>query len=80
MDASRIVCVARSHLAQENPLRREGRLRTVCDVFSDDDIARMIPLKRAGTPEEVAHLVGFLTSSEAAYVTGRAIPIRGGMA
>ena len=31
-DASRIVCLSRSHLAPENPLRSEGRLRTVCGV------------------------------------------------
>ena len=31
-DASHIVCRSRSHLAQDNPLRSEGRLRTVCGV------------------------------------------------
>lgn len=49
-------------------------------VFSDDDIERLVPLSRAGTPEEVAHLVGFLASAEAGYITGQVISINGGMA
>ncbi len=38
-----------------------------------------IPLKRAGTPEDVASVVAFLASDDAAYMTGQAINITGGL-
>jgi 3alpha(or 20beta)-hydroxysteroid dehydrogenase len=41
--------------------------------------AEMQPLKRYGTPEEVAALIAFLLSDEAAYITGAAYPIDGGL-
>ena len=48
-------------------------------AFSTDDIKRMVPMKRAGTPTEVADLVGFLASPQAAYITGQIISINGGI-
>jgi NAD(P)-dependent dehydrogenase (short-subunit alcohol dehydrogenase family) len=41
--------------------------------------ARVHPLKRLGEPEEVARLVCFLASDDAAFITGQAIAIDGGM-
>jgi len=38
-----------------------------------------IPLGRLGAPEEIAALVGFLTSDAAGYITGETIHINGGM-
>ena len=48
-------------------------------AFSAEDIARMVPMKRAGTPGEVADLIGFLASAQAAYITGQIISINGGI-
>jgi 3-oxoacyl-[acyl-carrier protein] reductase len=38
-----------------------------------------VPMKRAGKPEEVADLVAFLASEQAAYISGQVIAINGGM-
>jgi 3-oxoacyl-[acyl-carrier protein] reductase len=38
-----------------------------------------IPMKRGGSPEEVAKAVKFLTSDDAAYITGAVIPVNGGL-
>ncbi|NTV12025.1 MAG: 3-oxoacyl-ACP reductase FabG [Zoogloea sp.] len=47
--------------------------------FTKEAIAQMVPMKRAGKPEEVADLVGFLASEQAGYITGQIISINGGM-
>ncbi len=48
-------------------------------TFDAEAIARIVPMKRAGTSEEVAALVAFLASKEAGYITGQIISINGGM-
>jgi len=48
-------------------------------TFNAEAIANMVPMKRAGKPEEVASLVAYLASDEAAYITGQVISINGGM-
>ena len=39
----------------------------------------MVPMKRAGRPDEVAALVSFLASDLAGYISGQVISINGGM-
>jgi 3-oxoacyl-[acyl-carrier protein] reductase len=40
---------------------------------------KSIPLQRLGKPEEIASLVCFLASEEAAYITGQTLNVDGGM-
>jgi 3-oxoacyl-[acyl-carrier protein] reductase len=48
-------------------------------AFTDSAIASLVPMKRAGQPDEVAALVGFLASEEAGYISGQVIAIDGAM-
>jgi len=60
-----------------------GYIATAMTDALPDSVKKMfvdiIPMKRFGTPEEVAHVVKFLVSDEAAYITGQVISINGGM-
>ena len=44
-----------------------------------DEWASKIPLKRLGTPDDIASAVCFLASDEAAYITGQVLAVNGGM-
>lgn len=48
--------------------------------FDQQMIKALVPMKRAGTVEEVAALVGFLCSEQASYISGQIIGVNGGMA
>jgi 3-oxoacyl-[acyl-carrier protein] reductase len=48
-------------------------------AFDAETIKRIVPAQRAGTPEEVAALAGFLASPEAGYITGQVISVNGGL-
>ena len=44
-----------------------------------DRVLDMIPMKRFGTAEEVANVIGFLVSDKASYITGQVISVNGGL-
>jgi len=44
-----------------------------------DEIKKHIPMKRFGTPKEVASLVNYLMSEDAGYITGQVISVNGGL-
>ena len=53
------------------------------DMLNDDlpieDMLKMIPAQRMGTPEEVAGAVNFLMSEEASYITRQVLAVNGGL-
>lgn len=48
-------------------------------AFNVEAIKTLVPMKRAGRPEEVADLVAFIASEKAAYISGQIISINGAM-
>ena len=57
-----------------------GFIKTeMTEDLNENELKSLIPLKRFGLPEEVAHAVGFLASSEAAYITAEVISVNGGL-
>jgi 3-oxoacyl-[acyl-carrier protein] reductase len=52
----------------------------VATLFSKERVAELVPMQRMGQPDEVAKLVAYLVSDDAAYVTGQVISISGGVA
>ncbi|MCI8759793.1 MAG: 3-oxoacyl-[acyl-carrier-protein] reductase [Clostridia bacterium] len=55
---------------------------TMTEVLKDEikeEIAKGIPLKRMGTPQDVANVVKFLCSEDSSYMTGQVLQVDGGM-
>lgn len=67
----RVNCVAPGATAVRGSFTQEE--------LSAGDFAKRIPLGRRGSPEEVGHLVKYLASEEAAYITGTTVKIDGGL-
>ncbi len=44
-----------------------------------EEVKKMVPMRRLGTPEEVAAVVAFLCSKDAAYITRQVISVNGGL-
>lgn len=57
-----------------------GLIKTdMTEGMDENEMKKHIPVKRFGTPEEVAHAVGFLASKEAGYITAETLSINGGL-
>ena len=57
-----------------------GFIKTdMTEELDENELKKLIPANRFGTPEEVADLVAFLVSPKAGYITGNVVSINGGM-
>jgi len=61
----------------DTPMARKAE--AAGDVPSVDVMGRMVPLGRAGTPEDIATACSFLCSDHAGYITGQVMGVNGGM-
>ena len=61
----------------DTPMARKAE--AAGDVPSVDTMGRMVPLGRAGTPDDIAAACSFLCSEQAGYITGQVIGVNGGM-
>jgi 3-oxoacyl-[acyl-carrier protein] reductase len=52
---------------------------TMTEELNENELKKLIPMNRFGTPEEVAYVVNFLASENASYITGEVISINGGL-
>jgi 3-oxoacyl-[acyl-carrier protein] reductase len=57
-----------------------GFIKTdMTDGLDEKELKALIPVKRFGLPEEVAHAAAFFASPEAAYITGQVLSVNGGL-
>ncbi len=57
-----------------------GFIKTdMTEGLDEKELKMLIPARRFGLPEEVAHAAAFLASPDAAYITGQVLSINGGL-
>ena len=72
-------CGVRVNCVLPGPIDTPLLQKSFPDSAAEARCAQRIPMRRIGRPEEVANMVGFLVSEEAAYITGGAFPVDGGV-
>jgi 2-hydroxycyclohexanecarboxyl-CoA dehydrogenase len=60
----------------DTPMARDAEARGLVNV---DVMAKMVPLGRAGTPDDIAAACSFLCSDSGSYITGQVVGVNGGM-
>ena len=73
----RVNCVAPGFIATAMTAQTADRIGVSVEDFQTA-AAEQVPLKRVGQPEDVAGVIAFLCSEDAAYVTGQVLYVRGG--
>jgi NAD(P)-dependent dehydrogenase (short-subunit alcohol dehydrogenase family) len=61
----------------DTPMARHAE--KIGNIPSVDQIGKMVPVGRAGCPEDIAAACSFLCSDRASYITGQLIGVNGGM-
>jgi 3-oxoacyl-[acyl-carrier protein] reductase len=61
-------------------IRKQADTEQFLSASEWNDFARKVPLRRIGEPDDVAAMVAFLASRDAAYITGQVIHVDGGLA
>ncbi|MFM7537452.1 MAG: SDR family NAD(P)-dependent oxidoreductase [Acidimicrobiales bacterium] len=70
-DGITVNCIAPGYIST-------GRLSVMFEQIGVERLSKSVALRRLGTPEDCARVVGFLASSASDYVTGALIPVDGG--
>lgn len=86
--AAKAALVGATRALSQEVAQRKITVNAVCPGFIESDMTagldqaelkKLVPMRRFGKAEEVADLVAFLASDAAAYITGQAISINGGL-
>lgn len=86
--AAKAALIGATRALSQEVAQRKVTVNAVCPGFIESDMTegldiaelkKLVPMRRFGHADEVAHLVAFLASDKAAYITGQAISINGGL-